>query len=248
MPNLPSGTVTFLFTDIEGSTALWERDRRAMATTVERHLALLRTAVSQHQGTVFKVVGDAVQAAFASTPAAVSAGLDAQRALQAAQWPAEVGPLRVRMALHTGVAEPVAGDYLAPALNRLSRTLAAGHGRQILVTEATRHLVAADLPPGVTLRSLGRHALRDLEAPEEVFQVVAPGLPDRFPDLRSLPHHPTNLVAPPTLLVGRDGELAMVTRLFRDEDARLVTLTGPGGSGKTRLGQEVRRRAPQCLS
>jgi len=239
MPGLPSGTVTFLFTDIEGSTALWERDRTAMAAAVERHLMLLRTAVSQHQGTVFKVVGDAVQAAFARAPAAVSAGLDAQWSLRAEQWPAEVGPLRVRMALHTGVAEPVTGDHLAPALNRLSRTLAAGHGGQILVTEATRHLVAADLPPGVTLRSLGQHALRDLEVPEVVFQVVAPGLPERFPDLRSLPHHPTNLVAPPTALVGRDAELAMVTRMLRDEAARLVTLTGPGGSGKTRLGQEI---------
>jgi predicted ATPase/class 3 adenylate cyclase len=239
MPDLPSGTVTFLFTDIEGSTALWEQDRAAMAAAVERHLTLLRTAVSEHQGTVFKVVGDAAQAAFASAPAAVSAGLDAQRTLQAEQWPAEVGPLRVRMALHTGVAEPVAGDYLAPALNRLSRTLAAGHGGQILVTEATRHLVVDHLPPGVTLRSLGRHALRDLEVPEVVFQVVAPGLPDRFPDLRSLPHHPTNLVVPPSALVGRDAEQAMVSRMVRDEDARLVTLTGPGGSGKTRLGQEI---------
>src|SRR5215217_1621209 len=107
-----------------------------MAAAVERHLMLLRTAVSQHQGTVIKVVGDAVQAAFARAPAAVSAGLDAQWSLRAEQWPAEVGPLRVRMALHTGVAEPVAGDYLAP-VNRLSRTLAAGHGGQILVTEAT---------------------------------------------------------------------------------------------------------------
>src|SRR4051794_39794165 len=128
MVDLPRGTVTFLFTDIEGSTALWERDRNAMAAAVERHLALLRAAVSQHQGTVFKVVGDAAQAAFASASAAVSAGLDAQRALQAEQWPTELGPLRVRMALHTGAADPVAGDYLAPVLNRLSRTLAAGHG------------------------------------------------------------------------------------------------------------------------
>jgi len=102
MPDLPGGTVTFLFTDIEGSTALWERDRNAMRAAIERHPALLRTAISQHQGTVFKVVGDAVQAAFAGASAAVSAGLDAQRALQAEQWPAEVGPLRLRMALHTG--------------------------------------------------------------------------------------------------------------------------------------------------
>ncbi len=117
--------------------------------------------------------------------------------------------------------------------------LGAGHGGQILVSEAMRRLVADDVPAGVTLSSLGHHALRDLHQPEEVFQVVAPGLPERFPDLRSLPHHPTNLVAPPTPLIGRDQEVATVTRLYRDADARLVSLTGPGGTGKTRLALDI---------
>ena len=125
MPDLPSGTVTFLFTDIEGSTALWERDRQAMADAVERHLSLLRNAVGAHGGVLFKTVGDAVQAAFPTAPDAVSAALDAQRTLCNESWPEGVGPLRVRMALHTAAATPQEGDYLAPGLNRLARLLAA---------------------------------------------------------------------------------------------------------------------------
>ena len=143
------------------------------------------------------------------------------------------------MALHAGTARPDAGDYLAPALNRLSRTLGAGHGSQIVVTDTMRGLLAGDLPPDVTLRPLGRHALRGLREPEEVFQVIAPGLPDQFPPLRSLPHHPTNLTVPPTPLIGPDTELAAVVQLVRDDGARLVTLSGPGGSGKTRLALEI---------
>ncbi len=235
MPELPRGTVTFLFTDIEGSTRLWERDRATMGAAVDRHLALLGEAITAHRGIHFKTIGDAVQAAFHTAPDALSAAIEGQQAILAEPWPEEIGSLRVRMALHIGTAEPAAGDYLAPVLNRLARTLGAAHGGQILVSEAVRRLVADDLPPGVTLPSLGRHALRDLQEPEEIFQVVAPGLPDRFPELRSLPHHPTNLVVPPTPLVGRDDELATVTGKFRDEDARLVTLTGPGGTGKSRL-------------
>ena len=117
--------------------------------------------------------------------------------------------------------------------------LGAAHGGQILVSDVVRGLIASDLPPDVTLSSLGLHALRDLQAPEEIFQVVVPGLPARFPALHSLPHHPTNLVVPPSALIGRDEELATVTHTFRGEDARLITLTGPGGSGKTRLALEI---------
>jgi predicted ATPase/class 3 adenylate cyclase len=235
MPDLPSGTVSFLFTDIEGSTALWERDRHAMAIAVERHIALLDAAIAAHDGVHFKTVGDAVQAAFHTASAALAAAIAGQQAILGEPWPEQIGSLRVRMALHVGAAESVAGDYLAPALNRLSRLLGAGHGGQILASEAMRRLVADDLPAEVTFSSLGHHALRDLDVSEEIFQVVAPGLPDRFPDLRSLPHHPTNLVAAPTPLIGRDLDVATVTRLYRDADARLVSLTGPGGTGKTRL-------------
>src|SRR5215207_1848762 len=140
MPDLPSGTVTFLFTDIEGSTALWERDRFAMAEAVARHLALLDAAIQVHGGVHFKTVGDAVQAAFPTAPAAVAAALAAQRALLAEDW-GEIGVLRVRMAVHAGEAAPDAGgDYLAAPLNRLSRLLATAHGGQILLTQTVQQL------------------------------------------------------------------------------------------------------------
>src|SRR5215213_3127224 len=177
MADLPHGTVTFLFTDIEGSTALWERDRTAMREAVNQHLTLLRDTIAALGGVAFKTVGDAVQAAFATAPPALAAAVGAQRALQSATWPEATGPLRVRMALHAGMAEPVDGDYLAPCLNRLSRLLAAGHGQQVLLTETVRRLLEGELPSGASLRSLGSHSLRDLLEPEEVFQLLAPGLP-----------------------------------------------------------------------
>jgi class 3 adenylate cyclase len=242
MADLPSGTVTFLFTDIEGSTALWERDSAAMQRAVERHLAILRDAIAAHDGVLFKTIGDAVQAAFGTASQALAAAIVAQAALQAEPWPDPPGPLRVRMALHAGVAEPVAGDYLAPSLNRLARLLAAGHGGQILVTEVVRRLLEGPHPAQATFRSLGEHRLRDLLEPEEVFQVVAPGLEQRFPPLRSLPSHPTNLAAPATPLIGRDAEIGEILRLLEGE-ARLLTITGPGGTGKTRLALEVAAEA-----
>ena len=136
MPELPRGTVTFLFTDIEGSTRLWERDREGMRAAVDRHLALLDEAITTQCGVHFKTVGDAVQAAFTTAPTALAAAIDGQRTIIAEPWPEEIGPLRVRMGLHAGTAEPAAGDYLAPALNRLSRMLSAAHGGQILVSDA----------------------------------------------------------------------------------------------------------------
>jgi predicted ATPase/class 3 adenylate cyclase len=242
MPELPNGTVTFLFTDIEGSTALWERDRKAMAQAVDRHLALLRIAIGAHEGILFKIVGDAVQAAFPVARQALTGAVEAQRAFQTEPWSDPPGPLQVRMALHTGEAHPHDGDYLASPLNRLARLLAAAHGSQILLTQAVQQLVRDDLPPEVALKDLGTHRLRDLQEPEAVFQAVAPGLPERFPPLRALPSYPTNLTAPPTALLGRGEEVAGVLQLLA-EGTRLVTLTGPGGSGKTRLAQEVAAEA-----
>ena len=169
MTALPTGTVTFLFTDIEGSTALWERNRSAMAIAVERHLALLDEAITVHRGVHFKTVGDAIQAAFPTASAALAAAIAGQQAILGESWSEEIGSLRVRMALHVGTAEPDAGDYVATGLNRLSRMLGAGHGGQILVSEAVRRLVADDVPAGVTLSSLGQHTLRDPHEPEEVF-------------------------------------------------------------------------------
>jgi class 3 adenylate cyclase len=174
MPDLPSGTVTFLFTDIEGSTARWERDRAAMRNAIERHLALLTSAVDAHNGVLFKVMGDAVQAAFAAAPDALAAALSAQQALRSGDWSA-VGSLPVRMALHVGEATPDdRGDYLAAPLNRLSRLLAVGHGGQILLTQAVQQLSRDALPQGIILQDLGEHRLRDLLEPERIFQTAAP--------------------------------------------------------------------------
>jgi class 3 adenylate cyclase len=227
MVDLPRGTVTFLFTDIEGSTALWERDRQAMAQAVDRHLHLLRMAIEAREGVLFKIVGDAVQAAFPVARHALAAAVEAQRALQAEPWDDPPGPLRVRIALHTGEAHPRDGDYLASPLNRLARLLAAGHGGQILLTQAVHQLARDDSPAGVILRDLGTHRLRDLQEPETVFQVVAPGIGGTFPPLRTLPSYPTNLSIPPTSLIGRDADISRVLELI-DEGMRLVTLTGPG--------------------
>jgi predicted ATPase/class 3 adenylate cyclase len=242
MPELPFGTVTFLFTDIEGSTALWERDRKAMAAAVDRHLALLRAAIEAHCGVLFKTVGDAVQAAFPVAPDALAAAVAAQQALSTQSWPDPPGPLLVRMALHAGHAEPRDGDYLTAPLNRLARLLASGHGGQILLSQAVQQLVRDAIPTDVILRDLGRHRLRDLQEPEEIFQVVAPGVPDAFPPLRTLPSHPTNMPAPPTALIGRDADVAAVLGWIV-EGARLVTLTGPGGTGKTRLAVDIAAEA-----
>src|SRR3954466_2795402 len=170
MPDLPSGTVTFLFTDIEGSTALWERDREAMQTAVDRHLELLDEAIAAHGGIHFKTVGDAVQAACPAAPDAIAAALDAQRALVQEAWSDAIGPPKVRMAVHTTAATPQGRDYLAPGLNRLSRLLDAGHGGQILLSLATQDLVRDALPAGADLRDLGDHPLRDLHRSERVFQ------------------------------------------------------------------------------
>ncbi|HEU5433430.1 MAG TPA: tetratricopeptide repeat protein [Thermomicrobiales bacterium] len=236
MAGLPQGTVTFLFTDIEGSTRLWERDPDAMRRAVARHDRILATAVRKHAGDLYKHVGDAIQAAFAAAPDAVAAAIDAQRALARADWP-ETGPIRVRMAIHAGPAKPnAAGDYnQVPCLNRLSRLLSTGYGGQILLTDCVRERLPAKLPHGATPRDLGRHRLRDLLEPERVAQVVIPGLPDHFPPLASLDRFPTNLPQQPNPLLGREADLTAVQSLVRDGARRLVTLTGAGGAGKTRL-------------
>src|SRR5687767_82659 len=171
MPELPRGTVTFLFTDIEGSTALWERDRAAMRAAVARQLAILQSLITAHHGVLFKTIGDGTQAAFASAEEALRAALANQRALLAEDW-GELGPIRVRMALHAGEAQPDAqGDYLTAPLNRLSRLLATGSGGQILLSQTVQQLTRGALPAGSELRDLGEHRLRDLLEPEHVFQL-----------------------------------------------------------------------------
>jgi predicted ATPase/class 3 adenylate cyclase/transcriptional regulator with XRE-family HTH domain len=189
MLDRPTGAVTFLFTDIEGSTIRWERHPDLMPRAFALQEAIIREAVTKNGGYTYKMIGDAFQAAFQTAPAALAAAVAAQCGLAAADWGA-IGPIRVRMALHTAVTEERADDYVGPALNRLARVLVAGHGGQVLLTEAACALARPALPPGVELRDLGEHRLKDLARPERVFQVVAPDLPVRFPPLRTLDTQP----------------------------------------------------------
>jgi len=232
---MPTGTVTFLFTDIEGSTRLWEEHPAAMRAALATHDGILRSAVEDHGGQVVKTTGDGVHAAFAVAEDAVSAAVAAQGRLEEAVWGA-TGPLAVRMGLHTGAAEFRDGDYYGPALNRAARLMAAAHGGQVIVSQATADLMR-DTSTEAGLLDLGEHRLRDLGRAEHVFQVTGSKVDRDFPPLRSLDAVPGNLPVQLTEFVGRDAELRAVRKLV--EEARLVTLTGPGGVGKTRLALQV---------
>ena len=220
----PSGTVTFLFTDLEGSTRLWEDYPDAMRDALARHDEILREAIGAHGGHVVKATGDGFHAAFRTAHDALGAAVDVQRSLSVEEW-AETGALRVRMGIHTGESQERDGDYFGSAVNRAARVMAVAHGGQILCSRATIEVVG----DAFSVRSLGEHRLRDLAAPQELFQ-VGDGL---FPPLRSVDVVPTNLPTVRTELIGRSDDVAALSKAVRDE--RLVTLTGVGGVGKTRL-------------
>jgi predicted ATPase/class 3 adenylate cyclase len=232
--SLPSGTVTFLCTDIEDSTRLWERHPDIMGVAGERHATILRATISAHHGIVFKRGGDGVYAVFTRAPDALAAAVAAQQALRA-EAGGEAGLPRARMVLHSGVAEARDGDYYGPSLNHAAQLLLVGHGGQILLSQATAELVHDHLPADVELRTLGRYRLKDLSRAEELFEVLSPDLPRAFPPLRARAEWPHSLPAPTTRLIGREREVAHVSALLRRADVRLVTLRGPGGVGKTRL-------------
>jgi predicted ATPase/class 3 adenylate cyclase len=238
MSTLTTGTYTFLFTDIEGSTQRWERYPQAMHDALARHDALLHAAIAAHHGRVVKTTGDGVLAVFTSALQAMAAVLDAQRALTITAW-GEVGAVRVRMALHTGEATERDGDYYAPALNRAARLLASGHGGQILLSRPTYDLVRDQLPPEAVIQDMGEHRLKDLGRPEHIFQLSAPGLENTFPALTTLQRRLHNLPVQATPLLGREEEVARLSVVLRQPETRLVTLTGPGGTGKTRLALQV---------
>src|ERR1700757_1616614 len=218
----PSGVVTFLFTDVEGSTRRWESDAQAMRAALVVHDKVLRTAIEAYDGFLFSHTGDGFVAAFASPMSAVNAAIDAQRELQ----------LPVRMGLATGEAELRDGDYFGTVLNRAARVMAAGHGGQVLLADSTAVLLS-----GVELIDLGPRRLRDVPMPVGVFQVRAPGLRAEFPPLRALDTSPGNLRRAATSIIGRQSELDEIEVAVKAH--RLVTLTGGGGVGKTRLALEV---------
>jgi class 3 adenylate cyclase len=225
---VPSGTVTFLFTDIEGSTKLWEAASAAMGVALERHDTIVRGAIEEAGGYVFATGGDGFAAAFARAGDGLAAALRAQEALEAETWP-EGASIKVRMALHTREVTERHGDYFGTPVNQVARLMALGHGGQILCSAITAGLVTSE----VSLLDLGEHRLRDLSAAQGVFQVGE----RRFPPLRSVDLVPGNLPTMLNELIGRSDDIAGLVKLL--EQDRLVTLTGVGGVGKTRLALAV---------
>jgi predicted ATPase/class 3 adenylate cyclase/predicted negative regulator of RcsB-dependent stress response len=235
--NHPSGTVTFLFTDIQGSTRLWQEEPAAMVVAHARHNAILRNAIETNHGYVFQVIGDAFCAAFHTAQDALRASLKAQTDLHNASWGDAI--IKVRMGIHTGEAElQEGGDYRGfLTMSRLQRLMSAAHGGQTLLSLATQELLQNSLPTGVSLHDMGARRLKDWNRPEQIFQLVVEGLPSEFPPLRTLDASRHNLPAPTTSFIGRKKEKVEIKQAIGAH--RLVTLTGSGGTGKTRLSLQV---------
>jgi len=233
MREAPGDPLTFVFADLESSTRLWERFPDEMKGAMERHEEILRDAVNGTGGRVVKITGDGLMAVFGSPSAAVAAALEAQRALQHESW-GETGPLRVRMGVHVGVAQQRAADFYGPPVNRAARITAAAHGGQVLLSADAARL-ADPLPAEAGLRDLGEHRLRDLAQPQHIFQLTHPELASDLPPLATLSDRPNNLPTQTSEFLGREIQLSAIRDLLDAERVRLLTLTGPGGIGKTRL-------------
>src|SRR5438445_1646082 len=236
MAELPTGTVTFLFTDIEGSTRLLRELGDRYATVLKEHQLIIRQAIANAGGAEVGIEGDSFFAAFSSAPAAVGAAVAAQLGLAAHGWP-EGFSVRVRMGLHTGDGVVSGSDYVGMDVHRAARIASAAHGGQVILSDATRALTEQSLPAGARLRDLGNHRLKDIVQPEHLYDLVIDGLPAEFPPPRTLDARPNNLPLQLTSFVGRDDQIAEIRDLLRG--VRLLTLTGPGGSGKTRLALQV---------
>src|SRR5256885_7375973 len=236
--DLPAGTIALLFTDIEGSTLLLQHVGEQYSHVLAQCRQLLHAAFQPFHGHEVDTQGDSFFFAFARATDAVSAAVAAQRNLASHTWP-EGATVRVRMGLHTGEPQQTADGYVGLDVHLAARLMSVGHGGQVLLSQTTRHLVEHTLPDGVSLRDLGEHRLKDLQHPSHLFQLVIGGLPADFPPLKTLDTHPHNLPVQPTPLIGREKEVALVQNFLRREDVRLLTLTGPGGIGKTRLGLQV---------
>ena len=238
-PILPTGTVTFLFTDIEGSTQLVSGLGEAYGPVLEAHAEIIRAAIARHAGTAISTEGDSFFAVFPSALDAVQAAADAQRELASHGWPDGLS-VRVRMGLHTGEGRLGGDSYVGIDVHRAARIAAAGHGGQVLLSDATRTLVDPGLPNGLGVRNLAEHRLKDLPTPERIWQLEIDGLPGEFPPIRSLSAQRGNLASSPTPLIGREVELATLAGLLQQRP--LLTLIGPGGAGKTRLGLALAER------
>lgn len=232
-----TGVLTFVFTDVEGSTSRWERAPETMAQALAAHDRILADVFAAHGGHVFKRVGDAFCCVFTSPRAAAEAAVDAQRQLARQGWDREIAGLRVRFGIHTGSALASDDDYFGPSLNRVARLTAAAHGGQIVLSGATAALLQGDLPPELRKLNLGTHRLRDLAEPETIFQLIAPDLQQDFPALRTLDARPNNLPIELSTFIGRESELRDLRELVATN--RLVTVCGPGGIGKTRLALQL---------
>ncbi|MGH2724934.1 MAG: adenylate/guanylate cyclase domain-containing protein [Actinomycetota bacterium] len=235
--DLPTGTVTFLFSDIEGSTKLLQRLGDAYSDLLDAHGAVVRAALAQTDGREVGTEGDSFFLAFPAPADAVRVAVEVQRRLAGEDWPDGV-TVAVRIGLHTGEGRLGGENYVGIDVNRAARIAAAGHGGQVLLSDATRALVDKGLPAGVSLRDLGEHRLKDLAHPERLFQLVIDGLPAEFPAPRTLDARPHNLPLQLTSFVGREEEMAEIEGLLRG-GVRLLTLTGAGGTGKTRLSLHV---------
>ena len=229
---------TFLFTDIEASTRLWEEHPDDMAAALARHDAILNEAIDRAGGRVVKTTGDGFLAVFDSVSDTVAATIEAQRNLLTETW-GPTGPLRVRMGVHTGDTESRGGDYFGPAMNRAARIMAAGHGGQVLLSAAAAVIVEDRLPSGAQLRDLGTHRLKDLTLPEHLYQLVHQDIDTEFPTPITLDARPNNLPLQGTEFLGRSAELAAIQLMLESPSMRLLTIAGPGGAGKTRLGLQV---------
>jgi predicted ATPase/class 3 adenylate cyclase len=234
----PTGWVTLLFTDIEGSTNMWEQQQVQMSEALARHDQILRTTIESHRGYVFKTAGDAFSAAFQQPTDGLLAALSAQKQLLAEEWGTDI-PIRVRMGLHSGYCEERDGDYFGPTVNRAARLSDTAHGGQTVVSQSTVSVMIDSPPGGSTFVDLGDHRLKDLGRPERVFQVNLPGLGAEFPPLRSLtnPKMRHNLPEQVSSFVGRESELVSVSEQLKS--SRLLTLIGAGGAGKTRIALQV---------
>jgi predicted ATPase/class 3 adenylate cyclase len=236
--SLPSGTVTFLFSDIEGSTRLWEKFPQEMRPVVERHDRYLYEAILSNNGKIVKTTGDGFHAVFETAVGAVQAALLAQENLTADEWPELPSEkLSVRMGVYTGEASVRTGDYYGTAVNRAARLMAAGHGGQILLSATTASLLGEEPLGGAHLVDLGEHRLKDLIRPEHIFQLTHPSLLSHFPPIFTIDKYPNNLPVQLTSYIGRERELAESKRLLAS--TRLLTLIGPGGTGKTRLSLQL---------